>query len=84
MALADLTMTGTKKDGSTSVSSSVAIIEKVLNESSLKNTLYPMSSVVEGEVEEIFAVVNKMRKALIDAGYDQINTQIRITEQINK
>lgn len=84
MALADLTMTGTKKDGGTSVSSSVAIIEKVLNESSLKNTLYPMSSVVEGEVEEIFAVVNKMRKALIDAGYDQINTQIRITEQINK
>lgn len=84
MALADLTMTGRFKDGGTSASASVAIIQKVLNESGLENTLYPMSSVVKGEVDEIIAVVNKMRKALIDAGYDEINTQIRISEKIEK
>jgi uncharacterized protein YqgV (UPF0045/DUF77 family) len=43
-----------------------------------------MSSVVEGDVDEVLAVVGKMRKALIDAGYYEINTQIRISEKINK
>lgn len=84
MALVDLVMTGRFKDGGTSASASVAIIQKVLNESGLKNTLYPMSSVVEGDVDDVLAVVGKMRKALIDAGYDEINTQIRIAEKISK
>lgn len=84
MALVDLVMTGRYKDGGTSASGSVAIIQKVLNDSGLKNTLYPMSSVVEGDVDEVLAVVNKMRKALIDKGYDEINTQIRIIEKIDK
>ncbi len=84
MALVDMVMTGRFKDGGTSASASVAIIQKVLNESGLKNTLYPMSSVVEGDVDDVLAVVGKMRKALIDAGYDEINTQIRIAEKISK
>lgn len=82
MALADLTMTGRNKQGGTSVSASVALIHKVLRDSGLKHTLYPMSTVVEGEVEEIFAVVNKMRAALIEAGYDEISTQIRMNEKL--
>ncbi|MGI6349035.1 MAG: MTH1187 family thiamine-binding protein [Eubacteriaceae bacterium] len=80
MALVDLTMVGRKKGGGTSVSESVAIIQKVIDDSGLKNTLYPMSTVVEGDVEEIFDLVNDMRKALIDKGYTRIETSIRIQE----
>jgi hypothetical protein len=36
MALVDLVMTGRYKDGGTSASASVAIIQRVLNESGLK------------------------------------------------
>lgn len=80
MALVDLTMVGRKKGDGTSVSESVAIIQKVIDDSGLKNTLYPMSTVVEGDVEEIFDLVNAMRKALIDKGYTRIETSIRIQE----
>ncbi len=35
---------------------------------------------MEGDVEEIFDLVNDMRKALIDKGYTRIETSIRIQE----
>ena len=83
MAVAEIVVTplGT---GSPSLSAYVAKVHKVLEESGLKYQLTPMSTIVEGEVDEILEVARKMHEALFEEGVLRVVTSIRIDDRRDK
>lgn len=70
--------------GSTSLSRWVRIAQKVINESGLDSTLTPMGTCVQGELEEIFRVVQKAHEALAAAGAARISTHIKLDDRRDK
>jgi uncharacterized protein, MTH1187 family len=68
--------------GSTSVSQYVADCHKVLeNDTRIKLVLSPMGSVLEGELDDIFAAVRKMHEVPFDKGAMRVSTTIRIDDR---
>ena len=65
--------------GSTSLSSYVAGVQKVLaNYPRLKSQLTPMSTVIEGDIDEIFRAVREMHEAPFGSGARRVSTQLSI------
>jgi uncharacterized protein (TIGR00106 family) len=83
MAIVLLTITplGT---ATTSVSSYVAGVEKVLREAGLAHQLTAMGTIIEGDLDAILAVVRKMHEHPFTQGALRVSTSIRIDDRRDK
>lgn len=72
--------------GSPSVSHYVAEVHKVLEqaEEAVKFQLTPMSTIIEGELDELLAVVRRMHEVPFSKGAVRVNTTIRIDDRRDK
>jgi uncharacterized protein (TIGR00106 family) len=67
---------------STSVGSYVAAAERVLRQHpNIQHELHPMSSTLEGELDEIWPVIRQMQEAVFSAGAVRVSTSIRIDDR---
>lgn len=80
MAIAELTVVclGT---GSTSLSDVVAFVECEIRASGLESRLNPMSTTIEGDLGDIFALVERIHERLAGEGYGRISTSIKIDDR---
>jgi uncharacterized protein (TIGR00106 family) len=70
---------------STSLSSYVAEVEKVLKKfPSLKSLLTPMSTILEGEMDEVLAAIKAMHEAPFGMGALRVSTTLRIDDRRDK
>ncbi len=70
--------------GSTSVSKYVADCHKVVMESGLNYQLTPMSTIVEGDLDEILSVIRKMHEVPFEKGAQRVSTSIKIDDRRDK
>jgi len=70
--------------GSTSLSSYVAAVHRMLDQSGVKNSLTPMGTVLEGPLDELLAVIRKMHELPFDAGAQRVMTLINIDGRRDK
>ncbi|HUX59778.1 MAG TPA: MTH1187 family thiamine-binding protein [Ignavibacteriaceae bacterium] len=61
-----------------SVSSYIAEIQKILKQSGLSYKMHAYGTNVEGEWDDVFAIVKKCHQAVHDMGAPRISTSIRI------
>ncbi|KIH77265.1 uncharacterized protein, MTH1187 family [Geoalkalibacter ferrihydriticus] len=80
MAVVEISVTplGT---GTPSVSEYVAECLKIVQESGLSYQLTPMGTILEGEIEDILAVVQRMHQAPFAAGAVRVSTLIKIDDR---
>jgi uncharacterized protein (TIGR00106 family) len=80
MAVAFLTITplGT---ATPSLSSYVAGVERILQGTSLTHQLTAMGTIIEGEVDEILAVVRRMHEHPFTQGAQRVSTSLRIDDR---
>jgi len=83
MAIAFLTITplGT---GTPSVSHFVAGVEKILRGTSLNHQLTAMGTIIEGDLDEILAVVRRMHEHPFSQGAQRVSTSLRIDDRRDK
>jgi uncharacterized protein (TIGR00106 family) len=83
MAVAFLTITplGT---ATPSVSRYVAGVERILRETTLRHELTAMGTIIEGEVDEILAVVRRMHEHPFTQGAQRVSTSLRIDDRRDK
>ena len=83
MAVAFLTITplGT---ATPSVSRYVAGVERILRETSLTHQLTAMGTIIEGEVDEILAVVRRLHEHPFTQGAQRVSTSLRIDDRRDK
>jgi uncharacterized protein (TIGR00106 family) len=83
MAVAFLTITplGT---ATPSVSRYVAGVEKILRETNLVHQLTAMGTIIEGDVDEILAVVRRMHEHPFTQGALRVSTSLRIDDRRDK
>jgi len=70
--------------GSTSLSGYVRVVEKVIEDSGLDHQLTPMGTCVQGELDDIFAVVKQCHEALAAEGCARISTHIKLDDRRDK
>ena len=70
--------------GSTSLSGYVRVVEKVIEDSGLDHQLTPMGTCVQGELDNIFAVVRQCHEALAAEGCARISTHIKLDDRRDK
>ena len=83
MAIVDVVMSPSGTSG-TSLSSYVAAIHKVLEKTELNYQLTPMSTIIEGDLDEIIKIIREMQETLFDMGVGRVNTNIRIDDRRDK
>ena len=83
MAVVFLTITplGT---GTPSVSRFVAGVEKILRGTSLNHQLTAMGTIIEGDLDEILAVVRRMHEHPFTQGAQRVSTSLRIDDRRDK
>lgn len=85
MAIVEVTIVplGTE---SPSVSKYVAEVHKVLQQAAepIKFQLTPMSTIIEGELDDLFAVIRRMHEVPFAKGAQRVSTSIRIDERRDK
>lgn len=70
---------------STSLSAYVAGVEKVLEKyKNLKTMLTPMSTILEGDLEEILAAAREMHESPFSKGAKRVSTRINIDDRRDK
>ncbi len=68
----------------TSLSTHVARVLKVLQESSLRYELTAMGTIISGDLEEILQVLRKMHESCFSAEVARVLTQIKIDDRRDK
>ncbi len=63
------------------ISKYVAGCLRLVRASGLKHQLTPMGTIIEGEIEEIFAVLQKMHESPFAAGARRVSTLIKIDDR---
>lgn len=83
MAIAFLTITplGT---ATPSVSRFVAGVERILRETTLTHQLTAMGTIIEGDLDEILAVVRRMHEHPFTQGAQRVSTSLRIDDRRDK
>ena len=83
MAVVFLTITplGT---GTPSVSRYVAGVERILRATRLKHQLTAMGTIIEGDLDEILAVVRKMHEHPFTQGAVRVSTLVKIDDRRDK
>ena len=67
--------------GTPSVSSYVAGVEKILRATSLTHQLTAMGTIIEGDLDEILAVVRRMHEHPFTEGAVRVSTSIKIDDR---
>jgi len=67
-----------------SVSSQVALCERILNEAGLKTKLHAYGTNIEGEWNEVFAAVKRCHEALHAQGAPRISTSMRFGTRVDR
>ncbi len=70
--------------GTPSVSKYVAGVERILRATSLKHQLTAMGTIIEGDLDEILAVVRKMHEHPVTEGAVRVSTLIKIDDRRDK
>ncbi len=70
--------------GTTSVSDAVAMAQKEIESSGLPSRLGPMSTTIEGELKDVFALIERIHLKLKEAGYKRLSTTIKIDDRFDK
>jgi uncharacterized protein (TIGR00106 family) len=70
--------------GSTSLSSYVADCIKVLDASGLTYELHGMGTIIEGELSELFAVIQKMHEVPFFKGAKRVTSSIKLDDRRDK
>jgi uncharacterized protein (TIGR00106 family) len=71
--------------GTTSVSAYVAGAVRILkNEPGIKYELTAMNTIIEGELDKLMTLAQKMHRSAFDAGAKRVVTTIRIDERRDK
>lgn len=70
--------------GDTSLSKYVARVHQVLEASKVKNQLTPMGTVLEGELDEIMAVIRQVQELPFEQGAKRVMTLINIDDRRDK
>jgi uncharacterized protein (TIGR00106 family) len=80
MAIVEISIVplGTK---SSSLSTYVANVLRVLEESSLQYELTPMGTIVSGDLDEILKIVRKMHESVFSPDITRVLTQIKIDDR---
>lgn len=83
MAVAFLTITplGT---ATPSVSHYVAGVERILQGTGLRHQLTAMGTIIEGDVDEVLAVVRRMHEHPFTMGAQRVSTSLRIDDRRDK
>jgi uncharacterized protein (TIGR00106 family) len=85
MAIAEITIIpiGT---GETSVSRYVAGIHRLLQEApeALKYELTPMSTLLEGDLDDLFAIIRRMHELPFADGAQRVSTSVKIDDRRDK
>jgi len=69
----------------TSVSEYVAAAEKVLlQKGNIKSHLGPMFTTLEGDLDEVLAVIREMQEAVFASGAERVSTLIKIDDRRDK
>ena len=68
----------------TSVSDEIAIIESLIRKSGLKNQLHPYGTVIEGEWDDVMALVKECHKLLHAKGVKRLFTSVKIGTRVDK
>lgn len=67
-----------------SISSFISEACKIVEEKGLKYQVNPMSTIIEGNQEEIFEVAKKMHEMPLNMGASRVITSITIDERLDK
>jgi len=67
-----------------SVSKYVAGVEKILRETGLRHQLTAMGTIIEGDLDEILAVVRKMHEHPFSQGAVRVSTLLKIDDRRDK
>ncbi len=71
--------------GSTSVSQYVADCHKVLRDTTdVKWTLTPMSTILEGDLDQIMTLIRNMHEVPFEKGAGRVSTSIKIDDRRDK
>lgn len=70
--------------GSTSISSYVAQVHKVLQQSDVKHSLTPMGTVLEGPLPLLMEVIQKCHEVPFENGAQRVMTLINIDDRRDK
>jgi uncharacterized protein (TIGR00106 family) len=54
---------------------------KVIQESGVKYEVHPLETTMEGDMDELFQVISKMNKKMIEIGSSNVITQIKVLYQ---
>lgn len=65
----------------TSLSSYVAGVERILRESGLKHQLTAMGTIIEGELDAILPVLRRMHESPFSEGALRVSTSIKIDDR---
>lgn len=68
-------------EGSGGISKFVVGCLQLVEESGLKYQLTPMGTIVEGELDDIFALVRRMHESPFNAGAQRVSTLIKIDDR---
>jgi len=69
---------------STSLSSYVANCLRVLKDSGLTHELHGMGTIIEGDLQELFAVIRKMHEVPFMEGAQRVVTSIKLDDRRDK
>lgn len=70
--------------GGTSLSDYVVQVQRALRKTGIKHQLTPMSTILEGSLDEIFAAVRAMHEAGFAKGAGRVSTSITIDDRRDK
>ncbi len=70
--------------GTPSVSSYVAGAVKILRDAGVRYELTAMNTIIEGDLDKLLALAQRMHRSAFDAGAQRVVTTIRIDERLDK
>ncbi len=70
--------------GSTSVSRFVAGVERILRDTGLRHQLTAMGTIIEGELDEVLAVIRRMHEHPFAQGAVRVSTLVKIDDRRDK
>jgi uncharacterized protein (TIGR00106 family) len=82
MAIVDMSISGSRNAEVETASSE--IVKNNVEQSGFKYITTPMSTIVEGDLDEIMKLVRKIQEDIVAAGYGRVYSVIRIDDRRDK
>ncbi|MBB6448282.1 uncharacterized protein (TIGR00106 family) [Geomicrobium halophilum] len=83
MAMADISIVPIVEDKKNSLGAEVAAIHEELDKhkDKIRYELTPMSTIIEGDIDDLFPVIQALHKVTVERGWSRISTDIRIDDR---